>query len=205
MKGLLKKDLYESVTTLRSVFLILLVFGGVACLSPKSAMFLPYFVVLPGAAATSLINVEEKTGWMLYGGAFPFRRRVFIAEKYLYCLISVAVGALLVTLIYFSYELRGAGSVNLAEIFFQYLGIGLFAPALLLPCAYKFGAEKGRYIVMAIIIVTIVFVMNRTDSRTVSLFPVDVPAWTFVLAAAALLFISFLVTVKIYDAKEITA
>ena len=204
MKGLLRKDLYESVTTLRSIFLILLVFGGVACISPKSAMFLPYFVVLPGAAATSLINIEEKTGWMLYGGAFPLRRRVFITEKYLYCLISIAIGALLVTVIYLSYQLRGSGAVNLAEIFLQYLGIGLVAPSVLLPCAYKFGAEKGRYIVMAIIVVMVIFVMNRTDSTAVSLFPVSVPAWAFVLAAAALFAVSCLTSIRIYEAKEIT-
>ena len=207
MKALLRKDLYELVTSMRSVFLILAVFCVVGMLNPGSSFLLSYPVLLTGAMATTFISLEERCGWMVQCGTIPVNRKQIVMEKYLFMFLLLAAGAAVSTICFATYLLRGVMSGGLAQIFVQYLGAGLMMPTLLVPLAYKFGTEKGRYVMMLLLVVVIVLVMSNSEKGSVnmgSFLPAAFPSILFLVFALVLYVISMFISIRIYENKEIS-
>ena len=203
MKALLQKDLYETVTSMRAVFVAMLLFGTVALISPNSSFFVPYLVILPGTIVSSILNFEEQNGWMVYAGTLPCRRRTQVAEKYLFGALLSLFGSSLALLVLFVYGLRGKEAMGVGPALATYLGIGLIAPALLLPFAYWLGAEKGRYITMFLIIFMIMIILTKSGSDG-SVLPASVPAWAFLPACIVLYLVSMYISMRVYEKKELT-
>ncbi len=203
MKALLQKDFYETVTSMRAVFLVILIFTAVSLISPASSIIIPYLVILPGTTVATILNLEEQNGWMVFAGTLPVRRRTQVMEKYLYGAILVAGGSLLALLIQWTHIFRGQAAFQPAESFLSFLSIGLMAPALLLPFAYWLGAEKGRYITMFLVIGIAMLVLTQSSDGG-AILPASVPAWAVFPVSVVIYLVSMFISMRIYEKKELT-
>ena len=94
------------------------------------------------------------------------------------------------------------------ETFFSGLTLhaaGLLCDSLLLPVIFKFGSEKGRLAYYIIIIVTCVvgtIMISISEEMNISL-PDRIPAFTISAAAAILFVLSWLLSIRIYEKREL--
>ena len=113
--------------------------------SASGVMWLLYPVFLLASLPASLLNADEKDGWMMYCDTLPVTRRQIVTVKYIACVMLAAAVTLLAMA---AAVLRGQTDPLYREQVVSVLPLmpmtGLAAPALLFPAMFKYGAVKGR-------------------------------------------------------------
>ena len=204
MKALLRKDLYTAFISLRSVFLIMAVFAAVTIFVPNTGFYIPYLVVLPGTLASTLINLETREKWNMCAMTLPVSRRTIVTERYVCTLLMVLCGALVGGVCLALRILRGFEDAGFFESLAMCLAAGLLVPSVTVPMAYKFGAEKGRYLVMFLIIGVMIGLMALSgEDLQMSALPVWLSPWTLLPVMGVVYAASWYVSAGIYEKKEI--
>ena len=86
-----------------------------------------------------------------------------------------------------------------------YVMAGMFLVSLILPFIFKFGVEKARLIMMAVVLIPTVLI-TAISGMDISLPEWKEPekiVWLFPVAAITILIVSVAVSKKIYDNKEL--
>ena len=101
--------------------------------------------------------------------------------------------------------LRGFDGAGFFESLAMCLAAGLLVPSITIPMAYKFGAEKGRYLVMFLIIGVMIGLMaiSGEDFQMASI-PVWLSPWMLLPAMLFVYAASWAVSAGIYERKEIS-
>ena len=203
MKALLRKDLYVLSTALKSVLLVWIVFPVVAAVNPAASYFIVYVGLMAGTLSSTLISYEEKEKWPLFAGTLPISRKQIVAERYLFTLLLVFAATAIGGVVLLSYSLRGLSEYVVPSLLVQTFSTALVMPSLLLPVTYRYGVEKGRYVVMFLVIglslgsqaLTVLFTGNsRLQGITLPL---------IVTGCLVLFGISYLISVKWYQGHDI--
>ena len=212
MKGLLLKDYYMASKYCRLHFVIMVIFAVVS-MGYGNLFLLVYPAVVVGMVPVSLIAYDEKSKWDVYAGVFPYTKKELVSVKYILMLAFLGVEILLLAgtqtvmmVLQGNFELR-----YLIKIIAMVPFLGLLSPCVMLPSVYKYGVEKGRilYYVMIIVIsgaIGAVGVIGE-EKDIVGMF-IDQNMWAAVamlLAAAVMLAVSWNLSVKFYEKKEIAA
>lgn len=145
MKGLLLKDLYMSVKYCRVFFLAVICFIAVSFFN-DDMLFIVYPSLIAGIVPLSLISYEERDKWTQYSGTLPYTRAQIVTGKYLISLIygiPIYVLSLLASIVRALLN-DGFSLENMFNTAAFLLISNLLCPTVLLPFAFKFGAEKGR-------------------------------------------------------------
>lgn len=207
MKGLLLKD-FISLKRQARILLLLLLFYGVFSIGQKDTGILQGVVVLLCIMMTlTSMAYDETVKWDRYALSLPVSRGTAVREKYVLGLLLDAAGslaALLLSLLVCAFTGRGAISEVLLATLVMF-GVGLLFLSLILPLLFRFGAEKGRMLMMAVIFlpVAVLLLLNQAG---VSL--PDLERWETLLgvlfAAAVVLFflLSLWISTQIYSRKE---
>lgn len=204
MKALLRKDLYTTVVSLRSVFLIMAVFAAVTVFVPNTGFYIPYLVVLPGTLASTLINLETREKWNVCAMTLPVSRRTIVTERYVCTLLMVLCGAFVGGVCLALRALRGFEGAGIFESLTMCLAAGLLVPSFTVPMAYKFGAEKGRYLVMFLIIGVMIGLMALSgEDFQMSAVPAWLSPWMLLPLMGVVYAVSWCVSAGIYEKKEI--
>lgn len=207
MKGLLLKDFYMTTKYCRMFLCMLAFFILVSCFTGESSMFIFFPTLIAGMIPMTLISYDEKEKWDVYSQAFPCSKAQVVTAKYLTGLFLVAVvfalsaGAQALRMIRDETFTIESYIMLLARIF----AVGVFAPSLLLPFIFRFGAEKGRiayYVIIGALCVVSVFLAN-TGLQT----PPQISAFTvslIILVIACLCFVvSWLFSIRFYKNREV--
>ena len=121
--------------------------------SASGVMWLLYPVFLLASLPASLLNADEKDGWMVYCDTLPVTRRQIVTVKYIACAVLAAAVTLLAMA---AAVLRGQTDPLYREQAVSMLPLmpmtGLAAPALLFPAMFKYGAVKGRTVFLAVVV-----------------------------------------------------
>ena len=203
MKALLRKDFYVLVTTFKTVLLIWMAFPLAAIVSPQNASFILYVGLVAGTLSSTLISYEEREKWPLFAGTLPLSRKQVITERYLFTLIMIVISTIIGAFVLLTYVIRGYGEYASPALLIQNFATSLVMPSLLLPITYRFGIEKGRYVVMFLVI------FMALGSQQLSFLFSDnnglagfiVPA--MLLGSLALFVASYFLSIKWYVNKEI--
>lgn len=210
MKGLLLKDLY---TMKKQLYVAggLMVFYLVYAIVLKNAMMLGTAVVLFSfLMPITCMAYDDASGWNRYALSLPLTRKKLVLTKYLVGVITTVAGFALAmvgnaALIAMGYVDNPTETWVFTCIFAE---VGLLILSLMLPVMFKFGAEKGRFILIAMIMIPTVlggFIfswlqtlgISAPSDETVILIVALSPI--FVLAVMGL---SYLLSVKIVNKKE---
>lgn len=214
MKGLILKDLY-TMRQMGKIYLIsmgCLVVWGLAVNNPSmlSSMLLVYGLMLLITTA----SWDEASHFNTYALTLPLSPKKLVQAKYLFALLLFAAMAVLGLV-------GGAGMIaalgakaemGYGELLASTASISciyLMTVVVLLPCSYKFGVEKSRFLFVAIyLIVFACFAwLFGTDHLKSLLAGLESQGFAMILAGFGVLaliglFISYRISVKILEKKE---
>lgn len=153
MKGLLLKDCQLTLMNRQMVIVmvimvpILLVTGGDNMTS--FAMF--YLGFMSAMMVLSTITYDDMEHGMTFLMTLPVNRKTYVAEKYTFGGIMIFVGMFFAQLVITIYQLNAKGEVAFPQNLIE-TGVGIFTIAIVLaimiPLQLKFGADKGRIVII---------------------------------------------------------
>ena len=182
--------------------------------------FLPVFIPLCfgtlGISSFSYDNLAKADKYLL---TFPINKKDVVKARYIYILMVTLIGTLLgfvITLI--AQEIKTSNILNkeflentLASIIGSLFAI-MFLQVFQIPIMYKFGAEKGRIIQM-IMIVVLSIGTSLIVTTLMEFFNISVDSFIMMLkdyliivlgvSVTIMYILSFIISCKIYDKKEI--
>ena len=214
MIGLLKKEYYLMEGQMKS-WLIVAIFCFFYSYFMNADSFLFMLIILIGIMSTmTVFSLDKACGWDTYAISLPLTRKEIVEARYLFAFlidIGVSLACCLLML------LRGLinGGVNIPESLhslFQILLVTILMQLLLFPVIYKLGVEKARFVYMAVFICLSLGVLglSRLDDNGAVLAGLRLDVEKImqygeivaVILAAAGLFLSLRLSVRIYEKKE---
>lgn len=208
MLGFIKKDILVIKSSMKNLFLFLIVFGLVALRQEDMFLFIPSFIST--MIFMSTFSYDEYNNWNVYALALPHGRKNLIKSKYIANLIILLGIGILSTSIFLVVDYFN-GKLNLEETLSLMAGC-IFAlsifQAILYPFIFKFGIEKGR-----IGIFVVIFGLSGLAALVIDKIKLDVPVqlvslldhyWVIIFFIIMIfsLFISYKISEYIYKKKE---
>lgn len=213
MKGLIVKDLLFLKGNLKTVIILFIAF---ICMSFSMkgmgfAFYLPFIAIM---MCTSTFSYDEYNKWDIYSTSLPISRKKIVKAKYLFSFLALIVSffiSLLVTFIVSNIQNNFDAEILLPSIVYGFLAISIVL-SIMYPLIYKWGVEKGRVAVFIVIIIFAALIgLASFALKNISLpfsFSSFIPFFTeyqyIILSVLAFLFlyISYLISYKIYEKKE---
>jgi hypothetical protein len=214
MIGLLLKDLLLLKNQQRFFLLFFLMSAGMLLADFNAAFVINYVTMIFSLFTLSSISYDEYDNGYAFLFTLPITRNQYAAEKYVFGLVTGGSAWIVVTIFAVALNfVRGRGGAgDLVSMAFLYLFISLLFLAVIVPVQLKFGAEKGR--IVLIIIIGVIFAagfvmikaaktlqLDFSSTAAASLSPGPVIAVVFLISLAAV-FISYLFSVKIMKKKQ---
>ncbi len=187
MRALIRKDLYVADKQLRLLLVLAVIFSvlpGTTGFGGTYAMMLAMMLPL------TTMNYDERSKWDKYAAMLPYRIRDIVLSKYLlsYCAMVVGVGLILLGAAAESFHTKTpvnwqeAGYTAALLMAFMFVLVAFSIPAM-----YRFGAERGRSIMLVLIGVVLGGAFALARLMDLSLFAAAagaVPTAALVAAAA---------------------
>jgi len=205
MKGLFYKEARCLWQYGKSYILMVVVFFGLSMVNDGggiNTMWLLYPVFLLASLPASLLNADEKDGWMMYCDTLPVTRRQIVTVKYVICaILAAAVTLLAIAAALVRGQLEPAFRAELKTLLPLMPLTGLTAPALMFPAMFRLGAIKGRtvYISVVILVAAACAVLVIADGASARAVPF---ALSLVISLAVFVG-SWALSVKWFQAREL--
>lgn len=209
MVGLVYKDLMVMRRTLLLYGAMGLVYVVIAIAGDQYGMVFALMMIVSAMVPVSAISYDERSKWDRIVNTMPLSRKEVVLAKYLLAILLTAVSSVLIFAFYMLVP-----EMPLAEKAITTAIMAMMAmvyQAALMPVMFKFGSEKGRTIMLAILFVPAVLIfaigeMNIIDFGAVGAFldrnEAIVP---YILAGIVLVIysLSMALSVKIYQKKDL--
>ena len=160
MKGLLIKD-FKLMKGQRNFLLMIIAISIGSAFAMEDLTFLVgYMTALCSMFTLSSISYDEFENGNAFLFSLPITRKSYVAEKYTFALIVSGVSWVFSTVIA---TIAGGGNADVIMAALLIFAVLLLFLAIMLPVQLKFGGEKGRIVMFAVIgvIVLIGFFINE--------------------------------------------
>ncbi len=210
MKGLILKDLLLIKGNLKTLVIVFFGFMVMALNNMATVSFIiPFFAVM---MCISTFSYDEYNKWNTYAITLPGGRKTIVKSKYIATILLVILSAIisiLISVIITSIN----GNIDYEKEFSTFFG-GLFGiflvTSIMYPLIYKYGNEKGRlFLFIGVFLITAV---GGVIFKTVDFSGLNKPAvidfidkfglYLLPIVTLVILYISYLISVKIYKNKE---
>lgn len=153
MKGLIKKDFLLLKNNLVYYLVVTIVFVAfsITGMDFNVAFMLPFIAVM---IFISTFSWDDFNNWNAYAITLPVGRKNIVKSKYISAVILMMVSSLLALSITVLTLVCSKETFDLTTVLSDIMGtlLGLvLVVSLLVPCIYKFGVEKGRIILFAMV------------------------------------------------------
>ncbi len=203
MLGFIKKDLFVVKGNLKTLLMVIILYGIMIYMGEMDILFvIPFFSML---FMLTTFNYDNYNKWDLYAVSLPNGRKNTVRSKYLTSIIgivlSLVVGAILEMIIK-NTPFKEAIDMSLAIIF----GISLVI-SILYPVIFKLGIEKARIFIfvlafaLALIGGLIIKFINLDFNLDLS-FLKDYVNYILLLLTFIILLISYKISSIIYSKRE---
>lgn len=158
MKGLLLKDYYEIrnqfglIIPLIGVYAVATSFIGDSFMFSAAYVLVGMVTMLLAMLPTSSFAFDEWSGWDMYGLTMNITRKQIVDAKYVLIFITAGVIFLVDWLILVLY---GEGIAFGGVAAFTFAGLTLPINGIMTPAIFKWGSEKGRMILMGMVLIPI--------------------------------------------------
>ena len=209
MIGLIYKDLMVMRKTLALYMVIFVVYGYMGIAYDQGGLLIAMVLVMSSILPVSSIAYDERCKWDKIANTAPLSRKEIVMAKYLFAIL-LTVFSVAVCFVIYLFDSRMPMTEKLIMCYMLTMG-GMLYQALLLPVNIKFGAEKGRNIMLAIMFVPVLFVVAVSNTGLV-----DLPAvvlflennehlipYIFTAIVAVVYAASVTLSVKIYENKDL--
>ncbi len=204
MKGLILKDLMTLKKTFKSYFILFAVYLVIDMMSDQSSLTFSISVIIATMIPVATISYDERNKWDKFVNTMPFSRREIVFSKYMLG-IGLLAATLVVTFVCnrLSFADRVATTVAMGLVCLLY-------QALLIPVLIKFGSEKGRIIMMIVMLLPIVAftvlskLVDFEGMKTGAFLDKNIFVISAVIISVTILLYrrSVMTSVKIYSEKE---
>ena len=157
MKGIVIKDLLTLKSSMKTVILIVILFGVMGAKS-GSAYMATFASVYAAILPMTCMAFDERSRFNRYAVIMPVNSRDIVLSKYVVGLI-LAVAA---TVVAVAMTALSGGSIG--EAVAASIAIPMVYHSLLLPFMFKFGVEKSRIIILAGVVVPAVGISFLEES-----------------------------------------
>ena len=220
IKGLIIKD-FQTMKSYKTTILFMIVIFIVCSFSNNNLTnFLPIFMPLCfemiAISSFSYDNLAKTDKYIL---TFPINKKDMVKARYIYILLFTLFGSLLGLVLTILIQCIKIGNMidkdilsNTLAIIFGSLSAIIFLQAFQIPIMYKFGAEKGRIIQM-IMIVALMIGISLIVTTLMNFFNISLDSFIIMLknylivilsiSVIIIYILSFIISYKIYDKKEI--
>lgn len=210
MHGLIQKDLYSLKGSLKSILLIMIVFGVIFIPQAGGISFIAVTVFMMSSLVISTISMDDFVKWDKYALTLPLSRKDIVRSKYeLLLLLSItgAVIGLAVTAVY-NIAVNQASVEEILMMGIMMVAISIALLGIVMPVIYKFGVEKARILMMACIFLPIVLILGlvyAAENLGINLPEVSnlLLVVTTIIISAAVLLLSYFVSLKIYSKTDL--
>lgn len=210
MKGLLYKDFCVLKKQVKILVVFVLFYSVWAVAANTPSMMSTMVVLISMMLPVSSMSYDEGGQWYRYAFSLPVSRRSLVLSKYLLGFLT-AMGGLLVCSVcnlIILYLTNWENALESWVIIGVSLEVGVIFLSVLIPLLFKFGVEKGRFILIAVAVVPsmlIALLMGTLKNTGITL-----PSEAFFQAALcaspfftlAIFLISFRISVGICKKKE---
>ena len=208
MFGMIKKDMFMIKNNLKSIMATLIIFIFYTIMFDMNiTFFLPFMTLM---ICISTFSYDDFNNWHSYASILPSGKVNVVKSKYITTIIFIIVMvfiSLLLSICISSFR----GSINLDEILSTVIGelfAIVFIMSILFPVLFKYGAEKGRIVMLMVGISIMGIILFITNSIKISVsnslivfldlyFPI-----IFFIVAILLISISYFISKRIYLKKE---
>ncbi len=215
MKGLLYKDISIMTRSFKGNVLLLMALYGVLILVTREPYLAYAMTVVWGIYVASTINYDEQAHWDAYAATLPVTPGQVIGSKYLLCVVSTAIGAVIALALVL---LAGAGGAEYSFGILACAEVSVLTNALLMPITYRFGAARSRVYLMALVFLIVfsisfavqAYLSSQTEAFFINM-DTTLQAQTAIVAGitalsllltAVLYAISYTICVRVYAKKE---
>lgn len=154
MIGLVYKDFLVMHKQMGYYGVFLVIYAVLVVAGAFPVTILPGFVMLIGMLLpVTSFAYDDQARWDKYAAATPAGRGGMVGGKYIFALLCILAGALMVFLLQIILVLTGLVEGALPELSLAMLacsGLALLINAVVLPLMVKFGAEKSRTIMLVL-------------------------------------------------------
>lgn len=200
MKALIKKDIFTVLKSMKVFLVIIILFSIIPGFSASS-----FAVVYASMLPLTALAYDERSKWDTLAATMPYSPWQIVGSKYALGYLGLA-GSILLTL-------AAQGATRLLGIAFDAASsesvlyaacTGLLMTALSLPAAFRFGVEKGRLMLTALIVCILAVVLF--SDRLTQVFSADTSAVSLRIAAliffAAINAASIALSAKLYEKRR---
>ncbi len=155
MKSLILKDLYNIGHNTKSMLFIMVVFAAVFIPSSGVEGYVCVCAILCSMMIVTTFSFDDASKWNQYAMIMPVSRKELVAGKFIVLAIFCAVGSL------FGMVMGLAGGLILKKVSLDLTGLGgllfsalvawvisLILGSMSIPLVFRFGAEKGRVLLL---------------------------------------------------------
>lgn len=168
MKGLLYNDYMSIQKVLKTAAIIAVLFSIFAIMSGNIMFAAAYIEVLfVLMVPINIFYADEKNKWEQYAFTMPISKKQYILEKYVFFLIAQLSGYILSYIIVLCAYLYNKTSVD-NDIFAMInvvSAISMFVPTLGIPILLKWGTEKGRIAIIAMMLIPFIIIKALESSQ----------------------------------------
>lgn len=211
MKGLIIKELITMFKNNKLSFIVIPVFALFGVFNNQN-MFLMIVPALLAMIPLGQMTHDELCHWDRYVQCLPVDKNKIVSSKYAMVIVLSLIATVIIGAVMGIINYRNNGSIN--EVIFMMICsmmIGLSVPCISIPINLKYGTAKGRiiYLIIVGIICGTMPALLLSDSGKLSAIMVKLFSNTAVLTAVsfavlvAMILISWLISIKIYEAKEV--
>ena len=209
MIGLIYKDLMVMRKTLALYMVIFVVYGYMGIAYDQGGLLIAMVLVMSSILPVSSIAYDERCKWDKIANTAPLSRKEIVMAKYLFAIL-LTVFSVAVCFVIYLFDSRMPMTEKLIMCYMLTMG-GMLYQALLLPVNIKFGAEKGRNIMMAIMFVPVLLVMAASNTGLVDMSAVtqflenneQLIPYIVTATVAVVYSVSVTLSVKIYENKDL--
>jgi hypothetical protein len=203
MKGLFIKDLLNLKKSLTTIVVLIIFYLFIGFTSGEPSMLIVMISILCTMMTVTTISYDDLAKWDKYALAMPVSRRDLVLSKYIlsFVLTSIGVGAstLIVNIV------MNVRNSELLLTSYSIFTISLLFSSIILPLVFKFGVEKSRLMMMAVIgaPMALAYILSQLGIKMPDTDMImDIIKFS-PLITLVVIFISFKISYNIYKRKDI--
>ena len=201
MRAVLLKDILNLKQQAKIYIIIIAVWAAVSFINKDAVFFCALTMLISIMFPMTAVGYDEKSKWEPYALTMPITRAQAALSKYILAFIA----SVFIFIISFAASVlithNPAYSFALSAVF---LLAGMTGVSVILPIVYKFGVEKGRVVMMIILLLPVLlrFLLQKIGLSFLSISILQNNTFLIYMACIVLICISMIVSVNIYKHKQ---
>lgn len=204
MVALLMKDIYMLSKQLKIFLVFLIIFSVFSIIGDFGIVLLLFALMFGSLQLSSVFTFDEMCGWDQFANTLPFNRKTIVLSKYILgCISTFGAVLILAPIAFLSSEFSNIPTKYIGFIFALIFTVGMLYISIVIPFYIKFGSQKGRIIIFAIIFIpTFSWQFISNNIQKIDLDFLIHYSYILPIISLVIVFISYILSVKWYEQKE---